>query len=167
LVGVVSLSSRSDATAELLSSFTVLNRSANGVSDLLLLTSVEEGFSLAVINDSALDEGYANMDGRDVASDSLVLGGLGSGVGGLRWFTGVLKEDRFEISEDTTPSAYGGGLKLAAVSSSRAFEGGVGGKPVSVPVDAAGDASGVRSCEDVSSSLGEDSIFRGSVVGAV
>jgi hypothetical protein len=78
------------------------------------LASVEYGSSRAVLNDSALEEGYANITGRsETTIDSVVRGGLGSGVGGLRWFTGVLRDDFFERSAETTVSACGGGLKLA------------------------------------------------------
>lgn len=38
----------------------------------------------------------------------MVRGGLGSGVGGLRWLIGVLKDDFLEINDDMMPSAKEG-----------------------------------------------------------
>jgi hypothetical protein len=104
-VGVVSLSSRSKARPSPLSSSTVLSLWSRGVTDLLRLGS-EDASSCAVVNDSALDEGYVGICGRSgAASDVLVRGGLGSGVSGLRPLTGVLNDDCFETSESVTLSA--------------------------------------------------------------
>lgn len=56
-------------------------------------------------------------------------------------------------------------------SSSRELVGGVGGKPVSVPFEALGEATGVRSWllgfEEASSSAGEVSILKGSMAGII
>ena len=89
LVGVTSLSLRSNARPSPRSSDTVLSLSASGVSDRESLPCIENS-SFAVLNDSALDEGYANIGGRsrkvvDALRDELVRGGLGSGVGGGRF----------------------------------------------------------------------------------
>lgn len=114
LVGVTSLLSLSKASPNPRVSRGVLRLSPSGV--LVRLASTDEkGSSLAVLKDSALDEGCVNKLGRSRnAMGSVVLGGLGSGVGGLRWLTGVLNEGFFDIKDDTTPSAYGGALKLVA-----------------------------------------------------
>jgi len=147
-VGMISASSCSSARPKLLTSITVLNRSKVGVTTGL--PSAEYGSSRAVLKDSALDDGYVKADGRSgkgVLIDSTVRGGLGSGVGGLRWFTGVLREDVLESNADTTLSACcgGGGLKLAGGVCSPELEGGVGGKPESAPLlNALGDRSDAR-----------------------
>jgi hypothetical protein len=61
------------------------------------------------VNDSALEEGYGISAGRSRnVLYSFARGGLASGVGGLRWFTGVLRDDFLAMRDDTTPSAYGG-----------------------------------------------------------
>jgi hypothetical protein len=105
------------------------------------------------------------MLGRsDMYIDSVVLGGLGSGVGGLRWFTGVLIEGFFDIRDVTTPSACGGGLKVVAALSSWEFDGGVGGSPVSARFSRPGDARGV-SCDIPSSSECNVCCFKGSTAG--
>lgn len=101
--------------------------------------------------------------------DSVVLGGLGSGVGGLRWLTGVLRDEFFDINDVTTPSAYGGRLKVDEGLSSCELEGGVGGSPDSAPFRDAGDARSVRrselTCESVSSSERGISCLSGSEAG--
>lgn len=119
----------------------MLNLSPTGVTDLL--SGFEDRSSLAVRNDSALEEGYANIGGRSsgVLEEPLVLGGLGSGVGGLRAFTGVLRDDCFDMRELTTLSAWGGGSTFRAGCPSCAMVGGVGGRPLSAP-NATGGESG-------------------------
>ena len=75
--------------------------------------------------------------------DPVVRGGLGSGVGGLRALTGVLRDDFFDMSELTTLSACGGGSESCVVGPSWEMVGGVGGRPFSAPCNAAGEAKGV------------------------
>jgi hypothetical protein len=137
--GVTSLSSLSNARPNPRISSTLLSRSSEGELDRLF--SVVDVSSLAVLKDSGLDaeEGYANRMGRsgvDTAMDSVVrcgCGGLASGVGGLRWLTGVLSVDFLDSSDETRPSAWGGGLKSLRGRVSCEFDGGVGGRPESVP----------------------------------
>lgn len=146
VVGVTSCSSCSNASPSPRSSSTVLSLSFAGVTDLLSSRSDEKGSSLAVWNESALDEGYVRMEGRSrVALDPLVRGGLGSGVGGLRALTGVLREDFCEMREFLTLSAWGGGSRTSVELPSCEAVGGVGGRPLSAPINAPGDASGVLS----------------------
>jgi hypothetical protein len=123
LVGVTSFSSCSNASPSPLSSSTVLSLSTAiaGVADLLSPKSEEERSSRAVLNDSALDEGYGNRGGRsrvplEPEAEPFVRGGLGSGVGGLRALTGVLSDDFFDMREFTTLSACarGGGSTSSA-----------------------------------------------------
>src|SRR6266700_1415687 len=93
-VGVESPSSVSNAKPSPLSSARLsldepkdpsTGASSNGRCIRLSPASDDHCSSLAVLNDSVLDDGYVNGRGRSgVAKDSVVLGGLGSGVGGLR-----------------------------------------------------------------------------------
>jgi hypothetical protein len=116
---VTSFSSCSKASPSPLSSSTVLSLSTAiaGVADLLSSKSEEERSSRAVMNDSALDDGCGYRGGRSrVPLTLFVRGGLGSGVGGLRALTGVLRDDFFDMREFTTLSACarGGGSTSSA-----------------------------------------------------
>ena len=84
-LGVVSSSSRSKARPSPRFFSTTPSRAPVGVLDLLDFPD-ESGSSLAVVNDSARDEGCVKKAGRGgVTLDAAALrGGLGSGGGGLR-----------------------------------------------------------------------------------
>lgn len=141
--------------------------------DLLFPFSDEVRSSLAVLKESALDEGYGSRSGRSGnVIDSVVRGGLGSGVGGLRALTGVLKPDFLDISNVTTPSAYGGRLKVEGGLSSCRVEGGVGGKPDSAPLRDMGDSPrsvwfSLLACDSVSSSEHGRSSLSGTAAGTM
>ena len=77
------------------------------------------------------------------AVDAVVRGGLGSGVGGLRALTGVLRDDFLDMREFTRPSVCGDGSASCVACPSCEMVGGVGGRPFSAPFNAPGDASGV------------------------
>jgi hypothetical protein len=81
----------------------------------------------------------------------------------------VLRDDFFEIKEDMTPSAKGGGLNSTLGAWSSEFEGGVGGKPESARFKRPGDARGVRSWAlsrvEVSSSVNEVATLTGTATG--
>lgn len=140
-VGVTSHSSTSNASPNPLSSSTVLNRSPNGVKLRLSLGSELSGSSRAVMNDSALLDGYVRTCGR-----SALRGGLGSGVGGLRAFTGVLSVDFLEERE---------GFSAGCMSCD--MVGGVGGRPESLR--GPGGSSGVAKT-DSSSSPGSAAVVK-------
>ena len=72
------------------------------------------------------------------------------------------------IKDETTPSAWGGGLKSDWGMPSCEFDGGVGGRPVSAPFRRPGEASGVcwlLVCESVSSSGRKSSCLSGTAAG--
>lgn len=144
-VGVTSPSLRSNASPSPLSSSTVLRRSAKGVSAGLALGS-EDSSSLAVRKDSAREDGYAIIGGRSRVALAVppVRGGLGSGVGGLRAFTGVLREDFLEAREPARLSACGDGSFSSTGWPFCDKVGGVGGRPLSAPGMGPGEASGVE-----------------------
>lgn len=145
-MGVTSSWSCSNARPSPLSSSTVLRRSLAGVADLLSSRSEEMGSSLAVWYEVARDEGYVLSGGRSrVALEGFVRGGLGSGVGGLRALTGVLRDDFCEMSEFRTLSAWGGCSGPGGDLPSCETVGGVGGRPLSGPFRAPGDSSSVLS----------------------
>jgi hypothetical protein len=128
----------------------VLSLSLAGVTDLLSSRSEEKGSSLAVWKESALEEGYVYMGGRSSvalvaleAFEALVRGGLGSGVGGLRALTGVLRDDFCEMSELRTLSASGSCSGIWVEDPSCEAVGGVGGRPLSAPLSRPGEGSGV------------------------
>lgn len=75
--------------------------------------------------------------------EAFVRGGLGSGVGGLRALTGVLRHDLWDMSELRTLSACGGGSTWSTDLPSCEAVGGVGGRPVSAPFRMPGEARGV------------------------
>jgi len=81
----------------------------------------------------------------------------------------VLRDGFFEIKEDMTPSAKGGGLNSTLGAWSSEFEGGVGGKPESALFKRPGDERGVRSCvlscAEVSSSVNEAATLTGTAAG--
>jgi hypothetical protein len=168
-VGVMSFSEVSKASPSPRSSSpTVLSRWSIGVIDRLRLGS-EDASSRAVLNDAAADEGYAYRCGRSGAALELwVRGGLGSGVGGLRALTGVLRDDFFDMSEFTTLSACGDGCVAWAACPSCDMVGGVGGRPESAPFTAAGGSSGVGcwllNIDSVSSSARKVSSTSGAAV---
>lgn len=112
--------------------------------------------------------GDASCD-RVAIRDSLFRGGLGSGVGGLRWLRGVPIEGWFERSAVIVASAKGGGLKvMSGCVLSREFEGGVGGSPFSCAAGSTGDITGVRSGATVEASSSEnvnDGTFTGLAAG--
>lgn len=103
--------------------------------------------------------------------DPVVRGGLGSGVGGLRWLTGVLIVDLREVKDATTPSTCGGGPNSEVGNPSCEFEGGVGGRPLSAAFRAVGDSIGVGSWlllwESVSSSTAAVSSLNGAAAGSM
>ena len=145
MVGVMSSLSCSNASPSPRSSSTVLSRSLAGVAHLLSSRSEERASSLAVWYEVAREEGYVFSGGRSsVAWDGLVRGGLGSGVGGLRALTGVLRDDFWEMSEFRTLSAWGGCSGPGDLPSCETV-GGVGGRPLSGPFNAPGDSSRVLS----------------------
>lgn len=74
--------------------------------------------------------------------DSVVLGGLGSGVGGDRWFIGVLREG---VLDPKTPSETALDTELLSRASSVVLAGGVGGRVGSLPFENVGEPSGVPS----------------------
>ena len=150
LVGVTSLWSCSNARPSPRSSSTVLSLSLAGVTDLLSSRSEEKGSSLAVWKESALEDGYVYIGGRSSvvlvalvpleAFEALVRGGLGSGVGGLRALTGVLRDDLCEMSELRTLSASGGCSDIWVEDPSCEAVGGVGGRPLSAPLSRPGSS---------------------------
>ena len=149
-VGVTSCWSCSNARPSPRSSSTVLSLSLAGVAALLSSRSEEKGSSLAVWKESAREEEYVYIGGRSsvavvplVPLEALVRGGLGSGVGGLRALTGVLRDDFCDIIEFLTLSACSGCSGICAVLPSWEAVGGVGGRPLSAPGNAPGDWSGV------------------------
>ena len=79
-----------------------------------------------------------------VLLEPAVRGGLGSGVGGLRALTGVLRADFWEVMEPTMLFRSGGRSRDAAADPSLETDGGVGGNPLMLsPLLSLGDASGV------------------------
>lgn len=117
-----------------------------------LLLGSDDKSSLAVVKDSALEDGYGKSGGRSavwvfemaVLLEPAVLGGLGSGVGGLRALTGVLRPDIWEAMEPTMLLRLGCVSSDTAAGPSLEVEGGVGGSPLlSPPFTILGDASGV------------------------
>jgi hypothetical protein len=150
-VGVASLSSLSKARPSPRSSSTVLSRSTSGVEERLLLGSDDKS-SLAVVKDSACEDGYGKSGGRStvrvfdmaVLLEPAVRGGLGSGVGGLRALTGVLRADIWEAMEPTMLFRLGCVSREMAADSSLEADGGVGGSPLLSPLFTnLGDARGV------------------------
>jgi hypothetical protein len=145
-VGVTSSLSWSKARPSPLSSSTVLSLSLAGVAGLLSSRSEEKGSSLAVWNEVAREEGCVYSGGRSRAVlGPLVRGGLGSGVGGLRALTGVLRDDFCDRSELRTLSAWGGCSGPGGDLPSCEAVGGVGGRPLSAPSRPPGEASRVLS----------------------
>lgn len=155
-MGVTSFWSCSNARPSPRSSSTVLSLSFAGVTDLLSSRSEEKGSSLAVRKESALEDGYVYIGGRSSvalvplvplealeALEALVRGGLGSGVGGLRALTGVLRDDFCDMREFLTLSASGGCSGICVDLPSWEAVGGVGGRPLSAPFNTPGEGSGV------------------------
>jgi hypothetical protein len=121
------------------------------VEERLLLGS-DDRSSLAVVKDSACEDGYGKSGGRStvrvldmaVLLEPAVRGGLGSGVGGLRALTGVLSADIWEAMEPTMLFRLGCVSRDMVADPSLDTDGGVGGSPLlSPPFTILGDASGV------------------------
>jgi hypothetical protein len=99
----------------------------------LLSSPTDENSSLAVLKDSVLETGYRKVkECRCTLNVSRVRGGLGSGVGGDLWFTGVASDGPLVKYAAVVPSMKEGEFRSLLVAFSCEFvEGGVGGRPES------------------------------------